>query len=69
MKVNNSFFSLEECAAACYCNFDCRWWSHDLEFDNCILTADCESIDSDCDTCVSGSSVCANIGDECDTGA
>ncbi len=61
-------FFPEECAAACYCNSDCQWWSHDIEFDNCILTADCVGIDSGCDTCVSGATGCDVTGDECEAG-
>ncbi len=55
----------EECAQLCYCNPQCGWWSHDIEFDDCILTEDCPTRDEGCGTCVSGQSGCDIIDPEC----
>ncbi len=57
-RIYVSFALSEDCALECYCNSECVWWSHDLEFDQCILTADCPDVDDGCGTCVSGQSGC-----------
>ncbi len=69
--IHFCFSKKEDCAFRCFCEPDCVWWSHDFEFDHCILTVDCPEVDNDCNTCVSGQSTCdipGNVVIECGEG-